>query len=296
MVARKRKSKLPKTQDVLPEHLNNYVLISDMHVGCQYALCHPDGFELDGGGMSEPSADQKVLWDRWTEFWNVWVPSVTLGAPYAVVNLGDVIDGVHHNSVTQITHNVGCQRQHAVKILKPVAQGAVAYYHVRGTEAHVGKSAQEEETVARELGAVPDSAGCHARYELWFRVGNDSGGGLVHAMHHIGTTGSSHYESSAVMRELTEAFVEAGRWGDEPPRIIARAHRHRHIQIRIPGGAGDCIGMTTPAWQLKTPFSHAIAGGRMSQAQIGGCIVRYHRGELYVRNKVWRGVRPKEVG
>jgi len=297
-IARKEVMRIIKEKPaVIPsDRLNNYVLFGDMHVGCGHALCHPDGFKRDEGGLYMPSPDQITLYEKWHEFWDDWVPEVTMGEPYGIVNLGDTVDGVHHNSVTQISHNLGNQRTHAIDILKPIIERAAVYYHVRGTEAHVGKSAQEEEEVAKQVGAIPDDVGRHARYELWFRIGDDERGGLVHAMHHIGTTGSSHYESSAVMREITESFVEAGRWGDESPRVVVRGHRHRHIQIRIPGGKGDVIGMTTPAWQLKTPFTAQIAGGRLSQSQIGGCIVRYHRGELYIRNKVWRGARPAEVG
>ena len=285
---------LPET--ITPKGINNYVLVSDSHIGCSSALCHPDGFLRDEGGIYKPSLDQLAVYEKWIEFWYDWVPRVTEGEPYAIVNIGDSIDGVHHGSVTQISHNLESQRLHAIKVWEPIVEMAAAYYHIRGTEAHVGKSSQEEEAIAKALGALPDKAGRHARYELWFRIGDDDRGGLGHAMHHIGCTGSSHYESSAVMREVTEAFVEAGRWGDEPPRLIARGHRHRHIKIQIPGGKGDVIGMTTPAWQLKTPFTSKIAGGRLSQPQIGGCVARYHGGELYIRSRTWRGERAQAVG
>ncbi len=285
-----------KEETLAPMRLNNYVLFGDTHVGCGHALCRPDGFERDEGGLYMPSDDQKVLYEKWDEFWNVWVPEVTMGEPYGVIHLGDSVDGVHHGSVTQISHNLIDQGKHAAMLIKPIAEKAAAYFHIRGTEAHVGTSGQQEEDVARQVGAIPDKVGRHARYELWFRIGDDERGGLGHAMHHIGCTGSSAYESSAIMRELTEAFVEAGRWGDEAPRLVVRGHRHRHLQIRIPGGKGDVIGMTTPAWQFKTPFTSKIAGGRLSQAQVGGCLVRFHRGELYIRNKVWRSERPAEVG
>jgi len=284
-----------QTDTMASGRLNNWVLFGDCHFGCGHALCHPDGFHRDEGGTYIPSDEQRLLYEKWLECWDEWIPEVTLGESFGVINLGDSIDGVHHDSVTQISHNLNDQREHAIAVLKPFVSRGTRYFHIRGTEAHVGNSAQEEEAVAKALGAVPDAAGRHARNELWFRIGDDERGGLGHAMHHIGTTGSSHYESTAIMKELTEAFVEAGRWGDEPPRIVVRGHRHRHLQVRIPGGRGDCISMTTPAWQLKTPFSYRIAGGRMSQAQIGMCLVRYHKGELYVRNKVWRSDRPQEV-
>src|SRR5260370_29961508 len=42
--------------------------------------------------------------------------------------------------------------------------------------------------------AIPTPDGQHARWELWKQVGK----GLVHFSHHIGTTGTNHYESTAV--------------------------------------------------------------------------------------------------
>ena len=297
MTAKKQKRKKRPPVPARPADPDeNLVLYSDIHVGCGLALCHPDGFKRDEGGTYMPSEDQLLLWRYWREFWDDWVPEVTLGEPFTAVCLGEMIDGVHHQSVTQITHNLGDQVRHSTKINGEVARRCGGrFYALRGTEAHAGKSAQEAERVARDVGAIPDKLGHHARYELWYRMGSPERGGLIHMMHHIGTTGSSHYESSAPMKELTEAFVEAGRWGDEPPRVVVRAHRHRHIQLRIPSERGDSISCTMPAWQLKTPLVYRIAGGRQAQPQIGGIVVRYHRGELYVRNKVWRVERPKEV-
>jgi hypothetical protein len=275
---------------------DNIVVISDTHIGSGVALCHPDGFERDEGGTYMPSKSQLTLWEMWREFWDEWVPKVTLGEPYKVVHVGDVIDGAHHGSVQPVTNNLVDQGAHAEKILRPVVELCGGrYYQLRGTEAHSGKSAQQEELVAKNIRAIREKGmPRRARDELWMRVGGERGG-LVHFMHHVGTTSSSAYESSAPMRELTEAFVEAGRWGDEPPRVVVRAHRHRHLQIRIPSEKGDAIVVTTPAWQMKTPFTFKIAGARQSQPQIGGIIVRYHKGELYIRNKVWRLKRPDAV-
>jgi hypothetical protein len=271
----------------------NLILISDTHSGCQVALCHPDGCDMDGGGLYSPSKLQRKMWSMWEEFWGEWVPRVTHGEPFTVVHNGDAIDGVHHGSTTQITHNMEFQRRHAAKILKPVVDACDGrYYHIRGTEAHVGQSAEHEEALARSLGAVPDEEGHYARFELWFRMAN---GGLVHCMHHIGTTGSAAYEATAVHKELAEAYVEAGRWGDEPPQVVVRSHRHRNYECRMPCKAGYAMALVTPAWQLKTPFTYKIPGGRIAQPQIGGCVVRMGDEELHARHRVWRIERPKEV-
>jgi hypothetical protein len=264
----------------VPSPIANLVVVSDLHVGCQLGLCHPDGARLDGGGVYHPSILQRKVWDWWEEFWQSFVPSATKGEPYAVVINGDILDGVHHNSTTQWSHNLTDQAIMARSILAPVVSGCGGrFYVVRGTESHVGQSAQEEERLSRELGAIANVQGQFARYELWKMVGDR----LVHCLHHIGTTGSQAYEATAVHKELIESITEAGRWNRRFPDCVVRSHRHRYIEDVIPTANGKAVACVTPAWQLKTGYVFRVAGGRLSEPQIGGLVIRVAHGELFVR-------------
>jgi hypothetical protein len=245
---------------------------------------------LDEGGRAMPSPLQRKVWAMWERFWGEWVPQATRGEPFTVVFNGDAIDGHHHGATTQMSHNLKDQVALAHKILSPVVQAAEGrYYHIRGTEAHVGPSAAQEEALARLLGAIPNADGQHARWELWKKLGPH----LVHFLHHIGTTGSQAYESTALMKEMAESFVEAGRWGDQPPQIIVRSHRHRCLELRMPTVGGYGMAVVTPAWQGKTPFVWKIPGARLSQPQFGGVLLRLGDEEVYSRSKVWRLTRPE---
>lgn len=257
--------------------INNLVVVSDIHAGCQMGLCPPEGVELDGGAIVSPTAFQLKMWSWWREFWDHFVPDATRGEPYTIVFNGDAIDGVHHNSTTQITHNLTDQRRIAKAILEPVAKLG-RFFFVRGTEAHVGKSAQEEEGLAEDLQAKPNELKRFARYDLWIRVGPS----LVHLLHHIGSTGSQAYEATAVHKELTESYVEAARWNREPPDVIVRSHRHKHIQTEIATAKGRGIAVVTPAWQGKTPFAWKIPGARLSEPQIGGIVIRHAHSRTFV--------------
>ncbi len=269
----------------------NIVVISDTHFGCRLALCPPEGVQLDDGGHYSPSDAQKAIWAWWEHFWHEWVPQVTHGEPFSVVHNGDAMDGTHHGSTTQISQNLMDQREMGYRVLKPIVDLCEGrYYHVRGTEAHVGKSAADEEELAKRLEAVPNDEGQYARWDLWMGIGKDS---LCHFSHHIGTTGSNHYESTAVHKELNEAFTEAGRWSCQPPNVVVRSHRHRCIETRIPGARGYASSLVTPGWQLKTPFAYRIAGGRQAQPQIGGCLIRQGDEELHTRHCVWTPPRPR---
>jgi hypothetical protein len=228
----------------------------------------------------------------WKEFWAVHVPEFCHKEPYAIVLNGDAVDGVHHNSVTQISHNLSDQSKIAHEILHPLLKLCKGrYYHIRGTEAHVGPSGQDEESLARSLGAIPDQDGRRAPWEIYFRIKQ----ALIHVAHHIGTAGSMAYESTALSRELSEAYVEAGRWGNEPPDVIVRSHRHRNTEVRIQTKKGFCTVTTTAGWQLKTPFTQRVVGARQAMPQIGGTVVRVGDNDIYTRHKIWTIGRSEEV-
>jgi hypothetical protein len=144
-----------------------------------------------------------------------------------------------------------------------------------------------EEQLAESLRAIPNAEGQFARYDLWLQVGD----GLVHALHHIGTTSSSAHEASAVNAELTAEFVEAARWGDTPADVTIRSHRHRYIETRFATDRGVGISVVTPGWQGKTPFAWKIAGARLAPPQFGGLVVRRGDRRLYTDAQVWTPAR-----
>lgn len=270
------------------QKIRNVIVISDTHCGCKLGLCPPI-VELDDNGKYLPSPLQKKVWSYWEHFWDEWVPQVTKGEPYVIVHNGDAIDGNHHESVTQISHNLTIQKRIAEEILSKVLKRphVEGYYHIRGTEAHVGKSGQNEEELAKSLGAIKDKYGNFARWDLWLRFGSDHG--LINFTHHVGTTSSAAYEATAVYKELVEIFNESGRWGDEIPNVVVRSHRHRQFEIRIPTERGYGIVCITPGWQLKTPFVWRGALGRAGSPQIGGYLIREGSEDgVYTRFKVWK--------
>jgi hypothetical protein len=272
--------------------IRNIIVISDIHAGCQFALCPPN-VKLDGGGGYTLSSSQEKLWELWAKhFWGKWVPKVTRGEPFAVVMNGDSIDGRHHGATTQISQNLTDQVKIAEQILAPIVKKCNGnFYMTRGTSVHVGEAAENEEQLAKNLGAIPDEDGNHARNELWIKMGDC----LSHILHHIGTSGSTAYEPTALARELGEMFAESGRWKLEAPNIVIRSHRHRLSEVTLPTADGYGICATTPAWQMKTPFVWKIAGGRISTPQFGGILIRQGDEEFYVRHKCWSAQRSRRV-
>jgi len=271
--------------------IKNIVVISDLHCGSQFGLMHRK-IKIDGGQTVYPSLLQKKLSKFWRIWWGEYVPMLTKGEPYIVVNVGDTIDGRHHNATDQISQNLTDQVNIALEVLQPVLSKAKGYYHLRGTEAHGGRSGETEESLAKQLNAIPDEFGNFSRWALWMEMGEE----LIHFTHHIGVTQSQAYEGTALNKELSEAWAEAGRHGDKPPTVIVRAHRHRQYQISLSGEYGMCLAIITPCWQLKTPYSYRLALGRVGQPQIGGYVLRTgDEDRIYARYKVWRIEREKTV-
>ena len=268
--------------------IRNIIVVSDTHCGCRLGLCPPHGASLDDGGGYKPSRLQAVVWSWWREFWDEWVPHATHGEPFCVVMNGDMVEGVHHGSTSQISNNLEDQAAIAYEVFSPIVELCGGrFYMIRGTGAHVGQQAVDEERLAKRLGAIPNEDGQYSRYELWKHFGDAGDPKLAHFNHHIGTTSSSAHEVSAVNAELSAAFVEAGRWGNKPPDVICRSHRHRQSEIRIPSQHGVAIAFVTAAWQLKGQFAYKVAGARQTTPQIGGSLIRQSDDEeLYTRHFV----------
>ncbi len=164
------------------------------------------------------------------------------GRSLIVVVNGDLIDGNHHGS-TQIIPNTSDQIKAAVELWEPVRHRANRFYIVRGTEAHVGEAAQDEKTIATELGAD----GCHWELLVYW---NDQ---LFNIAHHISRTIAS----------VTEECVRDSVDLKEPvPDWVIRAHRH--IKDDTGTRYGYTRGVVLPAWQLRTGFGFRVSSHRVS--------------------------------
>jgi hypothetical protein len=264
--------------------INNLIIVSDTHCGCRLGLCPPEPVGLDDGGSYHYSKMQAKMWKMWQYFWDIWVPEVSKGEPYAVLVNGDMIDGVHHQSTTQISQNILDQAEIARRIFEPIVERCEGrFYMVRGTEAHVGKSATDEERIARMLGAVPNDENQYARWLLRLRVGD----ALVHCLHHIGTTSSSAHEGSAVNAEISSVYVQCARWGWEVPDYVVRSHRHHSIVVDLDTAKGYGASIVTPGWQAHTPLCYRMAGARNTEPQFGGFLIRQGDEEHFYRRKIW---------
>lgn len=259
--------------------VKHLIVVSDLHCGSLSALC-PPGFQLQGGGRYTLNREQVLLWSLWNEAWDVWVPHVTGGEPYAVVLNGDAVDGFPHGSVAEVSPSLVDQENMAVACLAPIVARAEKFFLVRGTEAHSQKSAQSEERIATAL-RTPKSNGQHSQYDLWL----DLQGHMIHLSHHIGVSDSPASEVTALTKEIVKVGQIAARFGYAMPQLLIRSHRHSfaHAVLPVKDGAVGCV--TTPAWQLQTPF--VFKKNPLAVAQIGLVCVSAENDDLRVHHRLW---------
>lgn len=262
------------------EDVPNVIVISDTHSGCAVALCPPK-VRLDAGGVHYQGKVQQRIYEYWQYFTNTWLPKNTRGEPFALVHNGDALEGNHHGAKTQLTQNLATQENIAYEILAPLVEKCKGgYYHVRGTEAHVGQCAEHEEQLAQRLGAVVDPLGNSSRYDLRLRVGP----ALCHFTHHISFSRSAPARAAAIGRELERLINTAATWGGEAPSGIIRSHVHSNVTTSFPTGRGPAFGFTTAAWQAKGPYSWRI--GATGEVQIGASLIRCEDNEVFSRHMV----------
>jgi hypothetical protein len=264
------------------DEIRKVFFISDTHAGCGVALC-PPSVRLDTGGLYHQGDVQRKIYTAWEEYTKEWIPRQAAGEPWALVHMGDSLDGDHHGAKTQFTKNFATQENVAYDVLAPLVEKCKGgYYHIRGTEAHVGQCAENEERLAKRLGAIPGADGNCTRYELRLRLG----GALCHFTHHISAGRRPDTRVGAVARELYGLLGTAGLWGGEPPSVIARGHVHKNVTASFPTARGQVHGFTMAAWQAKGPYSWRI--GATDEVQLGGSMIGLDDdGEIYTRHKVW---------
>jgi len=271
--------------------LKAIITVSDLHVGSTAGLC-PSAVEVKDSGTYQPNKYQRSLYKFWRHFWRVYVPEATAGAEKRILVFnGDILDGIHHQTVNILSNSWAVQERAAIQLLRelpdlcPVKIDEI--YVVKGTEVHVGPDGESEERIAQAIGATPNELGEYAAYQWWL----DVDGVQFQFAHHIGVTSSAAYESSAPMREMVAGLVEASQWKQPMPDVIVRSHRHRFIPVSIPSSRGRIHSIITPAWQLRTPHVERI--DRMRMPHIGGVVFQVEGGRCQVLEKLYPLPGPK---
>jgi hypothetical protein len=239
---------------------------SDHHTNSTIGLCKPY-VELDDGGQYKSSKAQRWLWQCWNEYVEKVKTAVNdHDAKLVSVFNGDIFDGDHHNTSQIITRNESTMLKMAHDVTRPLVDVSDAVYVVRGTEAHVGKSAGREEMYADDIGAIRDKETGSAS---WWHLPLNVNGVTFDIAHH-GSLGRLPWtKPNATNRIAAAALVAAAEAGAKPPNLVLRSHLHQYADSGQNYSKTRVISL--PGWQIATAYVQRIAPGAL--ADVGGLIV-----------------------
>jgi len=267
--------------------------VSDLHAGSTVALA-PPRISLDDGGEYLASKAQLWLWERWQAYWRqVEETRKEMDAILVVAFDGDMTEGNHHGTTQILSGNPTAQAGVVDAVLRvPLALKPDHILGIRGTEAHVGPSAANEERIFEGLRkdgwpVIQDAA--TGRSSHWgFTLEHQ--GRRVELAHH-GRVGARPWTKANAVHALSvEILCECAERGVQAPDLVLRAHMHQFVDT----GPRRVRVVQMPAWQLATAFVHKIKPNAI--ADVGGIIVTIAEGEMEVRpvvyhpepNAVWR--------
>lgn len=264
-------------------------ITSDQHCGSTVALC-PPRIALDDGGAYEASKAQSWLWQNWLDFWKQTRDRRdALGADLYCVFNGDLTDGDHHGTTQILSGNPTAQASVVNACVAPILElGPSALFFVRGTEAHVGKSAAQEERVASGLkkDKRPVVGDADTGTNSWWHLRLDVHGVRLDFAHH-GRFGQRPWtRGNVVLNQAAEIFYDHAAAGEPHPHIAVRSHQHRYFDTQA---AHPTRVIATPAWQLATAYIHRINPGAL--ACIGGVLIVIQNGIPAVEPIIYKPAR-----
>jgi len=234
--------------------------LSDLQTNSTVAVC-PPVINLDDGGTYHSSRLQKQLWHDYLDFRDRLNSAKGEGSLYLVFN-GDLRDGDHHNTAQIITRNTATMQNIAAETIQPMAEIADKMFLIRGTEAHVGKSASMEEDIAKDF-EFEKNGDKRSWWQLIARFKNMK----FDIAHHTSMGSSPIGRGNAANKIAVESIFEYANRGEIPPDYVIRSHVHRFADS---GNVYRTRAIILPSWQYRTAYVHKVSTGKL--ASIGGVI------------------------
>jgi len=246
------------------------IATGDMHGNSTAGLC-PPVVNLDDGGTYHASPFQREMWRFWLDdlaYCKELAKNGKFSKPSPILAIvgGDMAEGDAKDRSSQlISRNPKTILNIACANLEPLSEIAQAMYFLRGTAAHVGKSASMDEQVAANFdNTVKASESVASRWELRLNID----GYKIYASHH--PPGMTNPVNAA--KKLLNKYYS---YGEQPPDLGVFFHIH-HI-------ADSGLTMTprvisAPCWQVHTEHIHRIP--IMQAPQIGVLILEITDGKL----------------
>lgn len=266
-----------------PGSRKNLLGLDSLHTACRFGLCPEGGLPMKEDGWYKPTPIQVKMWRMFCSMVDDWLPAALHGEPFDLLLLGELQEGVHHGSTTPITMDLGEQKMMSLYSLDKIIEklkkhGLERMYCTIGSRVHSGSGGTDDESVAQQIGCVPDKTGRYARDCIKLRVGNY----VVYGAHYIGGTRSPWYETTALNRAYAMACYMAGRWNKTLPDFILYGHRHQYVETRYGTHKGFSAVSVVPGWQAKTPYLVQQVDP-FAEPQFGSVLIRQGDQDAYTR-------------
>ena len=255
-------------------------VVGDTHIGSTVGLC-PRRVQLDDGGAYEASKSQRWLLDNWIDYWGRVAALKKKSTQVIAVLNGDLCDRNKHGAYQLWTINRATLKTAVLDVLKPMLDVADYVIVVRGTEAHTGDSAELEEWLADDIGAVKDEQAGTASWWYWEAT---VGGVNIAAAHHPGTNSTRPWTQGGGANRLA-AMAVANYYGQPwQPRLVICSHVH-HNEDSFDNHPVRAI--FNRAFSLRTAYDHR-SGRSLQAASVGGLIVDIKDGVIDVDKPAYK--------
>jgi acyl carrier protein len=213
------------------------------------------------------------------------VKTIAGGAEITVIFNGDLVEADSKKRSHQlITRNKADLTRIATETIAPLVDISTRAFFIRGTEAHVGKSAQYEEEIAADCSIAVKSS---ETVTSWWSLYADIGGVCFDVSHHGKLSTKPWNRPNALITHTFEKMLAYQKRGERVPDVFVQAHNHKSGDT---GGNLDSLGVACLAWQLQTEYSIRIATAEISD--IGGLIFVIENG-AYTWQKVQYKPKPR---
>lgn len=235
------------------------VVISDTHCLASTGLLTPEAVNDEGARITLNKA-QTWLWKQWqatlqraeTELQPIH------GGKRWFIHLGDMLEGLHHDSTQVATLNTAAMRRITAQTLRPWVKWSDYTFLLRGTPAHGGQAGADEESVAELLDAQEPhkvqkdlttgmATTFHRRIEI--------GGAVFDVAHHPPSGTGREYLAHGPAGVLAMSVVlDHALTGAQPPDVALRGHLHPKKRCYDSGLTYPTRGIICPAWKLLDEF------------------------------------------
>ena len=257
-------------------------IVSDLHPNSTVGLC-PPLVNLDDGGTYKASRAQRWLWECWQDY-AAKVKDTAGGAETTTIFNGDLVEGDSKKRSNQIiTRNRSTILNIATETIAPLVDISTRALFIRGTSAHVGKSAELEEELASDCTIAVHNDTTAS----WWNFYGVISGVCFDIAHHGRLSNKPWNRPNALITHTFEKMLAYQKRGERVPDVFIQSHNHKYGDT---GGNLDSLGVACLAWQLQTEYSIRIATAEISD--IGGLIFVIENG-AYTWQKVQYKPKPR---